>query len=83
MTRILLAAVATSALVFGATSLGFAQSQTPGHQMQKKGSMKGEPGASGYAPGHKMQARGSKRGSPGASGYAPGHNKNTGTRKRR
>jgi hypothetical protein len=46
--------------------------KTPGHQMQERGSVKGSPGASGYAPGQRMQERGSKSGSPGASGYAPG-----------
>ncbi|WP_244607272.1 hypothetical protein [Bosea sp. CS1GBMeth4] len=49
----------------------------PGQQMQSKGSVSGEPGASGYAPGHKMQARGSMKGKPGASGYAPGQKKTT------
>jgi len=63
---------------------------TPGQQMQEKGSKPGHPGASGYAPGHEttgqgpgrsdkspghqMQEKGSKSGSPGASGYAPGRN---------
>lgn len=47
--------------------------QTPGHEMQDKGSKKGEPGASGYAPGREMQNKGSKTDAPGASGYAPGH----------
>ena len=46
--------------------------QTPGHKMQRMGSVPGHPGASGYAPGHQMQAKRSKRGYPGASGYAPG-----------
>ena len=41
--------------------------------MQEKGSVKGEPGASGYAPGHQMQEKGSVKGTTGASGYAPGH----------
>jgi len=49
-----------------------ASSNSPGQQMQSKGSVSGQPGASGYAPGHKMQARGSVKGHPGASGYAPG-----------
>ena len=40
--------------------------------MQDKGSVRGQPGASGYAPGQKMQDKGSKAGQPGASGYAPG-----------
>ena len=51
-----------------------AQAQmTPGHEMQEKGSVKGSPGASGYAPGHMMQENGSVKGTTGASGYAPGH----------
>lgn len=53
------------------------QPNTPGHEMQDKGSVKGQPGASGYSPGHEMQDKGSKRGSPGASGYAPGHQDDT------
>jgi len=32
------------------------QSATPGHQMQEKGSVPGQPGASGYAPGHTRDA---------------------------
>ena len=44
----------------------------PGDQMQDKGSVKGSPGASGYAPGHEMQKKGSVKGTEGASGYAPG-----------
>ena len=52
-----------------------ASDSSPGHKMQDKGSVKGQPGASGYSPGHKMQDKGSKGDSPGASGYAPGHNK--------
>ncbi|MBI3704310.1 MAG: hypothetical protein HY244_10825 [Rhizobiales bacterium] len=47
--------------------------KTPGDQMQDKGSVKGSPGASGYAPGHLMQEKGSVKGTTGASGYAPGH----------
>lgn len=50
-----------------------AQAQSPGLQMQENGSVKGSPGASGYAPGHKMQENGSVKGTTGASGYAPGH----------
>ena len=41
--------------------------------MQEKGSVKGSPGASGYAPGQQMQEKGSVKGTTGASGYAPGH----------
>jgi hypothetical protein len=56
-------------------AVGFAQgssANSPGQQMQEKGSKPGSPGASGYAPGQQMQDQGSKPGSPGASGYAPG-----------
>ena len=47
--------------------------KAPGQMMQEKGSVKGEPGASGYAPGTQMKAKGSVKGTTGASGYAPGH----------
>jgi hypothetical protein len=63
-------------LLLGSSTILLAQnltpSRTPGHEMQQKGSYRGQPGASGYSPGHEMQRRGSKRGEPGASGYAPG-----------
>lgn len=49
------------------------RNEPPGQMMQQKGSVKGSPGASGYAPGHEMQAHGSRKRKPGASGYAPGH----------
>jgi hypothetical protein len=49
-----------------------ASSNSPGQQMQDKGSRAGQPGASGYAPGQRMQEKGSVKGEPGASGYAPG-----------
>ncbi len=68
-------AVAAGVLI-ASTSLGLAQSSTPsntpGHEMQKKGSVKGEPGASGYSPGHEMQEGNSMKDEPGASGNAPG-----------
>jgi hypothetical protein len=41
--------VAATALLF-LSSAAFAQSTTPGHEMQNKGSKSGSPGASGYAP---------------------------------
>ena len=66
-------AYAAAALLIVAAIPAEARDNTPGHKMQKKGSLKGLPGASGYSPGHQMQAKGSKKGSPGASGYAPGH----------
>jgi hypothetical protein len=68
-------ALAAAALMIGAAIPAQARDDTPGHKMQKKGSVKGHPGASGYSPGHQMQAKGSKKRSPGASGYAPGHNR--------
>jgi len=68
-------AVAAAALLIGSAIPAQAESNasTPGQKMQARGSVKGQPGASGYAPGHVMQQKGSKKGSPGASGYAPGH----------
>ena len=68
--------VTAAALVSISCSAALAQSSTrentPGDKMQDRGSVKGQPGASGYAPGHLMQEKGSKPGEPGASGYAPG-----------
>lgn len=64
----------TAAVIFAASpALVLAQnSKAPGQMMQDKGSVRGEPGASGYAPGHMMQENGSAKGTTGASGYAPG-----------
>jgi hypothetical protein len=63
-------------LLLGTSTIVLAQNstpnRTPGHEMQQKGSYRGQPGASGYSPGHEMQRKGSRRGEPGASGYAPG-----------
>ena len=74
MKKFLITAAALT-LAFG--SVAFAQNstsdKTPGHLMQEKGSVKGSPGASGYAPGQQMQEKGSVKGTTGASGYAPGH----------
>jgi len=78
MTRNIVA-LAAAGLFAASTGLALAQSstpsRTPGHEMQNKGSVKGEPGASGYSPGDRMHDKGSVKGSPGASGYAPGHTK--------
>jgi hypothetical protein len=69
--KILIAgAIAAGLLTVAAVS---AQAQSPGVQMQEKGSVKSSPGASGYAPGRQMQQNGSVKGTTGASGYAPGH----------
>jgi hypothetical protein len=67
-------AVGTTAACF---AQGAAQDSAPGQRMQDKGSVRGQPGASGYAPGQQMQNKGSKAGEPGASGYAPGHQDST------
>ncbi len=52
-----IATLVAAGLFAASTGLALAQSITPsrppGHEMQNKGSVKGEPGASGYAPGHK------------------------------
>ena len=69
--------LAAAGLFAASTGLALAQSstpsRTPGHEMQRKGPVKGEPGASGYSPGDQMHDKGPAKGSPGASGYAPGH----------
>ncbi len=70
MKSLIAGAVAAGLLTVAAIS---AQAQTPGLQMQEKGSVQGSPGASGYTPGHQMQENGSVKGTTGASGYAPGH----------
>ncbi len=64
--------VLAAAGLLAASTVAFAQT-SPGLQMQEKGSVKGSPGASGYAPGQQMQEKGSVKGTTGASGYAPGH----------
>jgi hypothetical protein len=67
MSKFLSIAAATAVLI-GTTALGHAQSSgqrmpesTPGQKMQDRGSMPGQPGASGYTPGHQMQQKGSRR----------------------
>jgi hypothetical protein len=78
MTKQFIAIAAAAGFLAGVSTAALAQAQTtPGHEMQEKGSVKGSPGASGYAPGHQMQEKGSVKGTTGASGYAPGHNKDT------
>ena len=45
----------TAAALITAPAIASAQgnsNNSPGHQMQEKGSVPGSPGASGYAPGH-------------------------------
>jgi hypothetical protein len=74
--------LAAASVLIATTSLGYAQAPTqnnaPGQRMQDRGSVPGQPGASGYAPGQQMQQKGSKSGEPGASGFAPGR-QNQGT----
>jgi hypothetical protein len=74
-----IAALVAAGLFAASTGLALAQSttpsRTPGHEMQNKGSVKGEPGASGYSPGDRMHDKGSVPGPPAASGYAPGYTK--------
>jgi len=70
-----LSIAAALGLLIATTTLGHAQSRAqdnaPGQRMQDKGSVPGQPGASGYAPGRQMQEKG-RSGQPGASGFAPG-----------
>ena len=84
MMRKTLPIAAAAGLLIATTALGYAQSssgrmpdRTPGQKMQDRGSVRGQPGASGYTPGHRMQEKGSRAGEPGASGYAPGHQPST------
>ena len=76
--RKILSVAAAAGLLFGAPALclaqGGAQDSAPGQKMQDKGSVRGQPGASGYAPGHQEP---STTGQPGASGYAPGQQDST------
>ena len=82
--KFMIALTAAAAVLIGGATATLAASKTvkstPGHLMKSKGSVKGYPGASGYAPGRLMQRYGSRRGYPGASGYAPGHRSTTGVR---
>jgi hypothetical protein len=77
--RIMLAgaAILVAPAAFAQNTQNSTPGNTPGHQMQDKGSKPGTTGASGYSPGHQMQDKGSKPGSPGASGYAPGQQDKT------
>jgi len=53
--KLALAVLAAGALI-GASCLAQAEDrETPGHEMQEHGSVKGSPGASGYTPGHEMR----------------------------
>lgn len=68
MKKLSLAALAVGLLV-GSAGIALAQGKvrgmsqgTPGHEMQRHGSMHGSPGASGYAPGHLYNRYDSDRG---------------------
>jgi len=63
-------------VVAAAQTTNSSRNRAPGHEMQQKGSVRGDPGASGYSPGDLKNDRGSRPGYPGASGYAPGHSTN-------
>ncbi len=76
------AAILVAPAAFAQKAQNSTPDNTPGHQMQDKGSKRGTTGASGYSPGHQMQDKGSKRGSPGASGYAPGHDTGGSTKRK-
>jgi hypothetical protein len=54
-----LIAAATAAAILAGTGFA-AQAQTPGLDMQQKGSVTGSPGASGYAPGRTTTGAGVK-----------------------
>jgi Spy/CpxP family protein refolding chaperone len=64
MTKFTLAAASAAALLLGSFGVGLAaeksEKMSPGHEMQEHGSVKGQPGASGYAPGHEMKEHGSR-----------------------
>lgn len=68
-----LAIVVVTSLALTGTALAAEQrgtsANTPGHEMQDKGSKTGSPGASGYAPGHEMKSdsTGSTKGSTSGS----------------
>lgn len=69
-----LAIAAGLSLLIGSSTGLLAQSnssQPPGQAMQEKGSIRGQPGASGYSPGREMQERGRRARRPGALGEAP------------
>ena len=73
--RNMLSVAAAAGLLFGTSALclaqGGAQDNAPGQKMQDKGSVRGQPGASGYAPGHQdsTSGQGSRSGgtNPGTS----------------
>jgi len=65
--------ITVTALLIGTTAhTQNAPSNAPGQRMQQRGSVPGDPGASGYSRGDQMRDRGRRQGSPGASGFAPG-----------
>jgi hypothetical protein len=58
-TAIVAGSMLVAASAFAQSNTDMRNSSTPGHQMQEKGSVKGSPGASGYAPGHTKENTGS------------------------
>ena len=62
----------SQSIIAAAQTSNSSRNRAPGQQFQEKGSVRGDPGASGYSPGDLKNDRGSRPGFPGASGYAPG-----------
>lgn len=80
--KLIVTAIAATALLFGTAGTGIAKSASGKAQVSSKAHVgktrvhartKARVGAKAYAPGQRMKASGSVAGSPGASGYAPGH----------
>ncbi len=65
MTRFIVSAASAAAILLGSFGVGWAaeksEKMSPGHEMQERGSVQGQPGASGYAPGHEMKEHGMTR----------------------
>jgi hypothetical protein len=66
------ALLVSQSVLAAAQTTNSSRSRAPGQQFHEKGSVREDPGASGYSPGDLKNDRGSKPGSPGASGYGPG-----------
>ena len=71
MPRLLILLAAAGFVLAAPLPASTAPADTPGHQMQRKGSVPGHPGASGYAPGHLKKATRAHS----ARAFAPGHRK--------
>ena len=69
MLKTFMLAIATSLIAAAMTPSFAAPKGTPGHMMQRFGSVPGHPGASGYAPGHLKRFSHVRS----ARNFAPGH----------